>query len=69
MMKEKLLEDIKNHPERHKHKYSELLSCCTINNIIDFNLIEAHSEFVNLGTNGGVKCDTIEGPCACGAWH
>lgn len=19
--------------------------------------------------NGGVRCDTIEGPCACGAWH
>jgi hypothetical protein len=21
------------------------------------------------GTNAGVKCDTDNGPCACGAWH
>jgi hypothetical protein len=21
------------------------------------------------GTNGGVRCDTNSGPCACGAWH
>lgn len=21
------------------------------------------------GSNGGVKCDTAKGPCACGAWH
>jgi len=20
-------------------------------------------------SNGGVECDVIEGPCACGAWH
>lgn len=21
------------------------------------------------GYNGGVRCDTRKGPCACGAWH
>jgi hypothetical protein len=21
------------------------------------------------GFNGGVKCDSTDGPCACGAWH
>ena len=21
------------------------------------------------GYNGGVRCDTHSGPCACGAWH
>lgn len=20
-------------------------------------------------TNGGVRCDLLSGPCACGAWH
>lgn len=20
-------------------------------------------------TNGGTRCDTLDGPCACGAWH
>lgn len=23
----------------------------------------------NYGTNGGVRCDRVRGPCACGAWH
>jgi len=23
----------------------------------------------DFGSNGGVKCDTDNGPCACGAWH
>lgn len=23
----------------------------------------------NYGTNGGVRCDTLSGPCSCGAWH
>jgi hypothetical protein len=26
-------------------------------------------EQAGLGTNGGAKCDTQSGPCACGAWH
>ena len=21
------------------------------------------------GMNGGIRCDTDSGPCACGAWH
>ena len=21
------------------------------------------------GSNGGIRCDTFCGPCACGAWH
>jgi hypothetical protein len=28
--------------------------------------IKSESAF---GSNGGVKCDTKVGPCACGAWH
>lgn len=24
---------------------------------------------IDYGTNGGIKCDTDNGPCSCGAWH
>lgn len=24
---------------------------------------------LGINTNGGVVCDMIDGPCACGAWH
>ncbi len=59
--------DIHDHPERHRHNYSGLLACCTINGVIDLALIEAHGAL--LGRNGGVACDVTQGPCACGAWH
>lgn len=60
---------IAEHPSDHVHEYLELIECCTINGAIDTSLIEVHSKFVDLGSNGGIKCDSIEGPCACGAWH
>ena len=40
-----------------------------INGCLDLRLMEAHSQYVDMGTNGGVQCDVTEGPCACGAWH
>lgn len=67
---EKKIADIKKHPENHKHSFGELQACCTTEEgAIDLSIMDAHSEYVDLGTNGGVRCDTTEGPCACGAWH
>ena len=66
---EKVLEDIKKNPKNHRHNFSELSACCIIDGIIQAELIEAHAKYVDLGRNGGVKCDVTKGPCACGAWH
>lgn len=66
---ESVIQDIKDHPENHKHDFAGLQQCCFINGAIDCSVMEAHSKYVDLGTNGGVKCDTTSGPCACGAWH
>lgn len=63
------IEDIKNRPENHKHDFSALQSCCMIDGIFDTLVMQAHSDFVSMGTNGGVKCDVTSGPCACSAWH
>lgn len=62
------LEDIRTHPERHRHAYEELMACCFVDGAIDCGIMQAH-ENVDLGENGGVKCDVWEGPCACSAWH
>lgn len=24
---------------------------------------------IDYGSNAGIRCDTDDGPCACGAWH
>ncbi|MHA1469123.1 MAG: hypothetical protein ACTSSP_01030 [Candidatus Asgardarchaeia archaeon] len=45
------------------------MACCYVDGALDFGLVDAHSQYVDLGSNGGVRCDTIDGPCACGAWH
>lgn len=66
--KEKIA-DIKEHPENHKHNFDELTTCCLIEGALDLSVMDAHGKYVDMGTNGGVKCDTTEGPCACGAWH
>lgn len=69
MTHDEKLENIKNEPHKHIHSFDELMDCCRIDDALNLSLIDAHSEYVNLGTNGGVKCDVTEGPCACGAWH
>lgn len=39
------------------------------------NVTSSHKKIVsdqdakNYGSNAGIRCDTDEGPCACGAWH
>lgn len=36
---------------------------------IDLEVFDAHQRYVDLGTNGGVRCDVVRGACACGGWH
>lgn len=67
---ESVLRHIKEFPEEHLHDYEGLIACGTINGAIDALILEAHSEMhPSLGSNGGIRCDVMSGPCACGAWH
>ncbi|MDO8494925.1 MAG: hypothetical protein Q7S32_00155 [bacterium] len=66
---EDVLKDIEEHPERHRHDFNELTACCIIEGAFVMYLMEAHSKGAPLGRNGGVACDVVSGPCACGAWH
>ena len=63
------LKDIVAHPERHKHTFQTLQQCCMVDGALDLRVMEAHADHVDLGTNGGQRCDVVSGPCACGAWH
>lgn len=67
--RETKLEDIRKNPRRHRHTYDGLVACCTIGGAISMQLVGAHQKHVDLGTNGGIRCDVTEGACACGAWH
>lgn len=64
-----VIEEIKKNPEKHIHEMNALLVCASFNGAINTAVLTAHSEYLDLGTNGGVKCDVILGPCSCGAWH
>jgi len=68
MTRIELLKEIQEHPERHRHDFDALQDCCFIDGAIDLGVMQAH-ENVNLGMNGGIRCDVTSGPCACGAWH
>lgn len=61
------LADIKTNPDKHRHGFLGLCTCCTIDGAISAELMDAHQGL--LGYNGGTYCDVLEGPCACGAWH
>lgn len=62
------LNDIREHPEKHKHRdLNELNACAFIDDALDLSVIEAHGGLH--GYNGGVACDVSSGPCSCGAWH
>jgi len=63
------LKDIQEHPEKHRHDYAGLHRCCMVGGAIVLTLIDAHSKSVDMGMNGGRRCDVTSGPCACGAWH
>ena len=73
-----VLADLQQYPERHIHiDLAGLTSCCTIDCVdgqrsiraVDAELVEAHSHYVDMGSNGGRRCDVVSGPCSCGAWH
>lgn len=69
MTAQEKIQHIKNNPHLHEHDFQQLQSCCFVNGAIDLSVMEAHSQYVNMGTNGGQRCDVRRGPCACGAWH
>ena len=57
-------------PELHRHHdLFELQTCCAVDGTIDAHRFDLHSRLVDMGTNGGRRCDVAIGPCACGAWH
>ena len=64
-----VLNDIREHHERHRHAFDGLTACCFIGGAVDIALMDAHERYASCGTNGGVRCDVTEGPCACGGWH
>lgn len=66
--RDRILEEIREHPELHRHNFNELVRCCSTDGATDLFLMEAHSQ-IGLGRNGGQNCDVRSGPCACGAWH
>ena len=55
------------HPEYHRHAYNDLVACCMEDGVLNTELLQCHEGA--FGSNGGVKCDVMEGPCACGGWH
>lgn len=61
--------DIQQQPQLHKHTFEGLKRCCTIGTAIDGGLVQAHAQYVDLGSKDGVRCDTLSGPCVCGTWH
>jgi len=66
------LKDIKEHPDKHRHRdFAELTRCCSVvvDGVIglDLVLMDAHEGL--MGRNGGRGCDVERGPCSCGAWH
>ncbi|MBI2633080.1 MAG: hypothetical protein HYW78_01680 [Parcubacteria group bacterium] len=69
MTHDEKISDIRDHPENHRHNFEGLTACCMRDGAIDLSIMEAHSQYSDLGTNGGKRCDVVEGPCACGAWH
>ena len=66
---EERIADIKEHPERHRHDFTALQQCCMQDGALNLAIMDAHQLYASLGTNGGVRCDVTEGPCACGGWH
>lgn len=69
MTREEKIEDIKMHPEDHHHSFDALTRCCVVDGAVDLSIMQAHQDYAPAGTNGGVRCDVTEGPCACGGWH
>ena len=63
---EERLQDIKDHPEKHRHSWEGLQACCITDGAFNGALMVAHEGLI--GSNGA-RCDVSEGPCSCGGWH
>jgi hypothetical protein len=48
--------------------FSKILRVYRKKKIRKIDAVETNAS-INVPTNGGVECDVIDGPCACGAWH
>lgn len=66
---EEKLNDIKEHPECHRHDFDALAQCSMVNGALDIVLVDAHARYARVGTNGGRACDVTSGHCSCGASH
>lgn len=66
---EEKVNDIKEHPERHRHDFAGLQACCYVDGAMDLRVMGAHETYASVGRNGGQSCDVTSGPCSCGAWH
>lgn len=67
---ESVLAELKEFPERHQHtNMNDLRDCCFLDGAVDLTLIDLHSHYVDMGSNGGRRCDVREGPCSCGTSH
>jgi hypothetical protein len=55
MTRDEKIQDIKQHPEKHRHTFEALQACCTLDNAVDLLVMDAHQEYVSLGTNGGTR--------------
>lgn len=62
------IQDIRQHPERHRHTFDELIVCAKgpAGFGIDAIVVDGHEGTVGMPTS---KCDIISGLCACGATH
>ncbi len=67
MSTEDKISNIKMHPEMHRHSYNDLVNCCLEDGVLSSTLLQAHEQA--MGRGGVLRCDVIEGPCSCGAWH
>ncbi len=61
------IEDIRLNPSKHLHDFDGLFLCSTIDNAVDSYLVDLHMEC--FAAVGRPRCDVVDGPCACGAYH
>lgn len=70
MTTDERIKDIRENPDRHRHRtFDQLVSCSTENGAVNLAVFQAHETYAPHGTNGGTNCDVSSGPCSCGAWH
>ncbi len=67
---EEFFAELQEHPDRHRHaELAGIIACAMVDGSVSLLRFDAHSRVVDMGSNGGVRCDVRRGPCSCGAWH